>query len=65
MTRYDVYIPLPRLHLVFFGKWCLRLVIWLHKHINSTVFISEKFSVKLNYPNIPEKDQEEHNDKSN
>lgn len=44
MTKYHLYIrlPMPRLHLIFFGKWCLRLVLWLHNHTHSDVFIQEE-----------------------
>lgn len=43
MTKYHLYIrlPLPSLHLVFFGKWSLRLVLWLRKHTHSEVFMQE------------------------
>ena len=44
MTKYHLYIrlPMPRLHLIFFGKWCLRLVLWLRKHTHADVFIQEE-----------------------
>lgn len=44
MTKYSLHIrlPMPRLHLVFFGKWGLRLVLWLRKHTHSEVFIQEE-----------------------
>lgn len=43
MTKYHLYIrlPMPRLHLVFFGKRSLRLVLWLRKHTHSEVFMQE------------------------
>ena len=44
MTKYHLYIKLPmlRLHLVFFGKQCLRLVLWLHKHSHCELVIQEE-----------------------
>ena len=46
MTKYHLYIqlPMPRLHLIFFGKKCLRLVLWLRKrkHLYCHLFIQEE-----------------------
>ena len=44
MTKYHLYIHirLPQLHLVFFGKRCLRLVLWLRKHTHCDLFIQEE-----------------------
>ena len=34
---------MPRLPLVFFGKWGLRLVLWLRKHTHSELLMQEDF----------------------
>ena len=45
MTKYHLYIrlPIPRLHLVFFGRWGLRSVFWLRKHTHSELLMQEDF----------------------
>lgn len=53
MTRYDVYIPMPRLHLIFFGKIWEKLLIRLRHRISMDILILEQ----VNW--------EEFNDKSN
>lgn len=42
MTRYDVYIPLPRLHLIFFGKVWEKLLIRLKRRIRMDISILEQ-----------------------
>lgn len=42
MTRYDVYIPLPRLHLILFGKVWEKLLIRLKRRMRMNITILEE-----------------------
>lgn len=53
MTRYDIYITLPKLHLIFFGKIWEKLLIRLRHRIRMDILILEQV------------DWEKFNDKSN